>query len=496
MQEFGNGRVAKILRSKGVKMTPQEEQFLQAAKQGNKAYVEGQLNNVSSDMKIAAFVYTPSIEISTYLLQYKVEINSYVYNPDKQVKVTALYKACEENYVEKVEWLIKTGADVNLPILVIKEGIEQNGESAFMCVAKQQNFTLMDVLLKAGADTDYKDAQDKTVQDMAPYTKKWLQNYKQRNINEDFLHAAQKGDKSFVQDHMAEVDAVTRIKAFVHTPSLEMAKLLKDNGVDVNGIDKGYTSYAVGYFEGKYSALSVACKNNDTHKALWLIEQGADVNIVYYEYELVANMADINNENRLSPLMWAVENQNIELVEVLIQKGSKINFKGHMGDTRSEPLKTALDLARDKENPELISLLKSVGAKTVEELKQSFASQDAEQIETQGTTIKPSVSVSHTTSPSNTPEERDKKQLQYELVRLCRWGSIKEVDALLSAGADVNGHSLGETPLQNAVLSDNPQMVEFLLNHGAIVTSYVLELAENHHNEEIINLLKSAGAKE
>lgn len=138
-----------------------------------------------------------------------------MYNTEKQVKVTALYKACKENYVEKVEWLIKTGADVNLPILVIQEGTEQHGESAFMCVAKQQNFTLMDVLLKAGADTDYKDARGKTVQDMAPYTKKWLQNYKQRNINEDFLHAAQKGDESFVQKHIAEADAATRIKAFV-----------------------------------------------------------------------------------------------------------------------------------------------------------------------------------------------------------------------------------------------------------------------------------------
>ena len=118
-------------------MTPQEEQFLQAAKQGNKAYVEGQLNNVSSDMKIAAFVYTPSIEISTYLLQYKVEINSYVYNPDKQVKVTALYKACEENYVEKVEWLIKTYTNEGETVLDCTCG---SGTTLLACMNTGRNF--------------------------------------------------------------------------------------------------------------------------------------------------------------------------------------------------------------------------------------------------------------------------------------------------------------------------------------------------------------------
>lgn len=349
-------------------MIPQSEQFLQAAQTNNLAYIKEYADKASREALQLAFVYTPSVEISTYLLQYKVEINSYAYDVDKQIKLTALYRACEENYIEKVKWLIKNDADVNSPVLIIKEETEQKGESAFMCVAKQQNFTLMDVLLKAGANTDYKDTQGKTVQDIAPYTKKWLQNYKQRHTNEIFLHAAQQGDESFVRNFMEDADENTRIKAFVQTPFLTIAQLLKDHGVDVNGIDKEQTSYGRGYYEGKYSALSVACKNNDTQKALWLIEQGADVNIVYYERQFVAGMDGIDEENKLSPLMWAVENKNLELVEVLIKKGSQINLIGHLGDKHYEPQKTALDLAQDKGNTEIISILKSAGAKIAAEL--------------------------------------------------------------------------------------------------------------------------------
>ena len=82
-------------------------------------------------------------------------------------------------------------------------------------------------------------------------------------------------------------------------------------------------------------------------------------------------------------------------------------------------------------------------------------------------------------------------------MHLCRWGKIEELEQALAAGADVNTpDNFGNLPLKQAVLSDKTQHVELLLKHGATATPSVLKLAENRHNEEIINLLKSAGAKE
>ena len=95
--------------------------------------------------------------------------------------------------------------------------------------------------------------------------------------------------------------------------------------------------------------------------------------------------------------------------------------------------------------------------------------------------------------PALQPEQKD---LQYQFVRVCRFGSVREVEELLAAGVDVNGVDNSATPLLNAVLSDNPQMVELLLEYGATVTPYVLQFAERRQNTEIIELLKSAKAKE
>ena len=54
------------------------------------------------------------------------------------------------------------------------------------------------------------------------------------------------------------------------------------------------------------------------------------------------------------------------------------------------------------------------------------------------------------------------------LVYAVRTGDAAGAERLIRAGADVNAKDqVGMTPLINAVESDRPEMVEFLLNHGA-----------------------------
>ena len=69
---------------------------------------------------------------------------------------------------------------------------------------------------------------------------------------------------------------------------------------------------------------------------------------------------------------------------------------------------------------------------------------------------------------------------------VCSWGDIDAVKILVAAGADINAKGdQGATPLFNAVISENSEVVSFLLKSGAdpkITNDYkrnVLEYAKN-----------------
>lgn len=350
-------------------MTPQEEQFLQAAQTENFDYVKEQASKMNEETLQLALVYTLSITIARYLIlnfYHKINVNTYVWETDNAIKLTALYKACENHNLQKIKWLLKDGgAIVDLPIKVINNGIEQDDESPLMCAAKRQDFIVMDLLLQAGADENYKDAQGRTVYDLAPYTVEWIPNYKKRHLKKYFPKAIQQGDVGFVRDNMEEIDQPLLIKSFVHTPSVEIAKLLKDSGIDINVAEQGEESFQVCHREWKYPALATACKENFIEKAQWLISEGADINAYWYAKTFVAGMANVDDIYRLTPLMWAVKNRNIALIQLLVNAGADVNLKGHNGDINLKDC-TALDIAKEynlQDYTAIANLLKSAGAK-------------------------------------------------------------------------------------------------------------------------------------
>ncbi len=243
------------------------------------------------------------------------------------------------------------------------------------------------------------------------------------------------------------------------------------------------------------TALMNACGEGHTAVVELLVAAGADVNAKVPAYQnwtplmfasehghsdtiqaLLAAGAAVNtlDSGNSTALMFACYSRNLEAVKVLLRAGANINAVNGRGET-------ALNFAQRGNNEDVIGFLRIHGAKTKAEM--------------QAAPTTPRAQVAHTTEKTNN-NTTDKKQLQSKFVDICRWGAVGEVSSLLKMGADVNEESLGQSPLKNAILGDQVQIVKLLLQHGATVTPSLVALAENHKNTEIVNLLKSAGAKE
>ncbi|MRV75349.1 hypothetical protein GJ700_26890 [Duganella sp. FT92W] len=83
---------------------------------------------------------------------------------------------------------------------------------------------------------------------------------------------------------------------------------------------------------------------------------------------------------------------------------------------------------------------------------------------------------------------------------VCSWGDLESVKVLVAAGADVNAKGdQGATPLFNAVMGENPEVVSFLLESNADPNipndykRYVLDYAKNVASPaSIVSVLEKA----
>lgn len=128
-------------------------------------------------------------------------------------------------------------------------------------------------------------------------------------------------------------------------------------------------------------ALIYAIFNNDIEMVKIIVEAGADLNVDFHNqtplheavnvkgYEtvkyLISKGANVNIKNELSkatPLIYAIlVKQDVEMVKVLIKAGADVNTVFD-GDSRHKG-KSALQIAEELNNKEIINLLKKAGAK-------------------------------------------------------------------------------------------------------------------------------------
>ena len=187
--------------------------------------------------------------------------------------------------------------------------------------------------------------------------------------------------------------------------------------------------------------LLEAVKIGDTENVQRLIENGADPNYM-----------DVIDNKKVFPLLIAIENNDKEIVSLLIKKDARINvFYGDetplmMAIKKKETLmlsmteeKSTLDLA---DNDDIVSLLRSHGAKTKAELDEIAE------------------------------EERRRKELQYklneDLLTAIQKHELVIAQALIYRGADVNYvPTNGVTPLIFAIRYKDMEMIKLLLKNGA-----------------------------
>ena len=228
---------------------------------------------------------------------------------------------------------------------------------------------------------------------------------------------------------------------------------------------------------------------------------------------------NIQDKNGYSPLYWAISNHNRDIAELLVNKGADVNIKSKTGDA---PLHVAARLGEE----EIVKLLLDFKAKinapgrdgitplhaairhgytSLAELLISNGSDINAQYSSNITPLHIAAKEGNTVIAERLLEngaEVDLRRLAGEtaLYDAARWGNIDAVKLLLDNGADINASSFDQgTPLHGAVLEGYRDIVQVLIERGANVyaknSAYqpVLEVAEG--NEELITILKSAGAR-
>ncbi len=112
---------------------------------------------------------------------------------------------------------------------------------------------------------------------------------------------------------------------------LELCELFLKAGMDINERDSSGTPF-----------LCYAARNGKIDMVQWLLENGADIDAV-------------SNDRGYSAVMDAVWKSNVQIVELLVNKGANLNFVSRDGQT-------ALILATGSENFQICRILAENGA--------------------------------------------------------------------------------------------------------------------------------------
>jgi ankyrin repeat protein len=151
----------------------------------------------------------------------------------------------------------------------------------------------------------------------------------------------------------------------------EMVRLLLEHGANVNAreswSDESSLDTAAQHGYPEILELLLRYKARATFRHVTFSITGSETNLEISRM-LLDGGADVNEREvwGRTPLMWATDLAPLETVRFLIERGADINaVSGPFGNRTESNNETALQLARRKNREEIVSLLLSLGARTV-----------------------------------------------------------------------------------------------------------------------------------
>lgn len=416
-----------------------------------KLLLEQNVNKIvpNSDLILHA-IKNNNKEIVESLLTLGADVNQ-LYSPyfSCNDEKTPLYEAVTNGSLDIVRLLLDQGADINSKI--------KTSDGLLAEAVRRQDEAMIDLLLDSGVDVNAKPKSSSRPALYHALEKKCFALTKRlldigANVNDTFpvlqwreyteesaLHyAVTNNDIEFVElliDYGAEVDkknkqGCTPLIRAIQRKSLPVAQLLLDHGADIN------------LKCGKLHPLGEAA-NHCSEIAKLFLERGINVNA---------------KSSGKTPLDYAIENGDLELVKILLDK------KGIYLNTKNNRKQSPLDCAIDSRHVEIIKILLNTKGIEVSEteltqkLLRIFALNPcldiAELLIQFGADVHAKDSV----------RNRENTLLIYAAQR----EKTEVVKFLLEKGVDVNArNSEGLTALAEAVVKKNLKVLEILLEHKA-----------------------------
>lgn len=229
-----------------------------------------------------------------------------------------LFSKVRDNDINAVKALIAAGEDVNY---------QNDDMMGYTALGLASDTAMMKVLISAGADINHPDKR-------TGYTP--LMNALNSNNKDVAGFLIRQGADFKIK---ANDGATALILACGVSP--ELAKLFLEKGADIHAI----TDRGMGVFT-QCTMVGLQREAVTYEFAEFLLSKGADID--------EANTTEYYGG--YTPLFWAVQYNNEELVRFLVKNGANVNAASNKG-------KTPLSIATEAGNTNIIEILKAAGAK-------------------------------------------------------------------------------------------------------------------------------------